>query len=74
LLFLTLSLLADFLLPLVWGLVVTLPIVFVSWWVVYKIEWNYTAIRYQLSGVLIAQPIPTIPRRFAPRNDKKETT
>jgi hypothetical protein len=39
LLFLTLSLVADFLLPIVWGLVLTLPIVLVCWWVVYKSEW-----------------------------------
>jgi hypothetical protein len=34
-----LSLLADFTLPLMWGLVATIPIVFLSWWIVYRSEW-----------------------------------
>jgi hypothetical protein len=38
-LILVLSLLADIVLPLMWGLVATIPIVFVSWWVVYKSGW-----------------------------------
>jgi len=38
-LFLVLSVLADIYLPLVWGLVATLPIVVFSWWVVYRSGW-----------------------------------
>jgi len=36
---LVLSLLADFVLPIMWGLVATIPIVFVSWWIVYRSDW-----------------------------------
>jgi uncharacterized membrane protein len=36
---LVLSLVADFVLPLMWGLVATIPIVIVSWWVVYRSGW-----------------------------------
>lgn len=34
-----LSILADFVLPIMWGLVATIPIVFVSWWIVYRSDW-----------------------------------
>jgi len=37
--FLVLSLLADFTLPLMWGLLATLPILLLSWWIAYKSEW-----------------------------------
>ena len=37
--FLGLSLLADVLLPFFWGMVATLPIVFLSWWLVYRSGW-----------------------------------
>lgn len=36
LIFVILSLAADFLLPLVWSLILTLPILVFSWWLVYK--------------------------------------
>jgi uncharacterized membrane protein len=34
-----LSLVMDFALPLVWGLIATVPIVFLSWWIVYRSGW-----------------------------------
>ncbi len=34
-----LSLIADVSLPLVWGLVATIPIFVVSWWIVYRSDW-----------------------------------
>jgi uncharacterized membrane protein len=37
--FITLSLIADFTLPLVWGLVLTIPMLALSWWVAYRSEW-----------------------------------
>jgi len=37
--FMGLSLLADFLLPLVWGVVATLPIAVLSWWIAYRSGW-----------------------------------
>jgi hypothetical protein len=37
--FMVLGLLADFLLPLWWGLAATLPIVFIAWWVAYRSDW-----------------------------------
>jgi hypothetical protein len=37
--FLVLGLIADFALPLMWGLVATIPIIFISWWVAYKSDW-----------------------------------
>lgn len=37
--FLGLSLLADVLLPFFWGMVATLPIVVLSWWLVYRSGW-----------------------------------
>jgi len=36
---LVLSLVADFVLPLMWGLVATIPIILVSWWIVYRSDW-----------------------------------
>ncbi len=32
-------LVADVVLPLWWGLLATIPIAFVSWWVAYRSEW-----------------------------------
>ncbi len=37
--FLILSLVADVYLPLVWGLLASLPIAIVSWWIVYRSDW-----------------------------------
>ena len=37
--FLALGLLADFLLPIWWGLAATIPIVFIAWWVAYRSDW-----------------------------------
>jgi uncharacterized membrane protein len=39
LIFIILSLIADFVLPLLWGLVATIPILFFSWWLVYRSGW-----------------------------------
>ena len=39
LLFLGLSLLADFVLPLLWGLLATIPIILLSWWIAYRSGW-----------------------------------
>jgi membrane protein implicated in regulation of membrane protease activity len=36
LIFIVLSLIADFVLPLVWSMIMTLPILVFSWWLVYK--------------------------------------
>jgi len=36
---LVLGTLADIVLPLLWGLVATIPIVFLSWWIVYRSNW-----------------------------------
>jgi len=36
---LVLGLIADFALPLIWGLIATIPIVFISWWIVYRTDW-----------------------------------
>ena len=38
-LFVCLGLIADFMLPLVWGLVATIPILAISWWVAYRSDW-----------------------------------
>ena len=35
--FVILSLLADCFLPLTWGLLATIPIVFLSWWIAYRL-------------------------------------
>lgn len=37
--FLGLSLLADVFLPFFWGMIATLPIVVLSWWLVYRSGW-----------------------------------
>ena len=37
--FTALGLLADFLLPIWWGLASTVPILFISWWVAYRSDW-----------------------------------
>jgi hypothetical protein len=39
LLFITLGLIADWILPFMWSLVATIPIVIFSWWVAYRSEW-----------------------------------
>jgi uncharacterized membrane protein len=39
LLFIMLGLVADFTLPLMWGLIATIPILILSWWVAYRSEW-----------------------------------
>ena len=38
-LFVVLGLVADFVLPLWWALIATIPIAVVSWWVAYRSEW-----------------------------------
>ncbi len=37
--FVILGLIADLCLPLVWGIVATVPIGFVSWWIAYRSDW-----------------------------------
>jgi len=37
--FLVLGLLADFVLPIWWGLAATLPIALIAWWVAYRSDW-----------------------------------
>ena len=37
--FIVLGLVADFVLPIWWALVATIPIAVVSWWVAYRSEW-----------------------------------
>jgi hypothetical protein len=37
--FLIFGLIADLALPLVWGLVATIPILFLSWWIAYRSDW-----------------------------------
>lgn len=39
LLFISLGLIADLILPLLWGIVATIPILMLSWWVAYRSEW-----------------------------------
>ena len=38
-LFIGLGLIADFVLPLWWGVAATIPILFVSWWIAYRSDW-----------------------------------
>jgi hypothetical protein len=38
-LFVALGLIADFVLPLWWGVAATIPILFVSWWIAYRSDW-----------------------------------
>lgn len=37
--FLMLGLLADLVLPLMWAIIITVPIAFSSWWIAYKSDW-----------------------------------
>jgi hypothetical protein len=37
--FIVLGLAADLFLPLMWGLVATIPIGIVSWWIAYRSNW-----------------------------------
>jgi hypothetical protein len=37
--FLGLSIVTDLFLPLAWGLIATVPIIAVSWWVAYRSDW-----------------------------------
>ncbi|MBA3693468.1 MAG: hypothetical protein H0W77_08540 [Acidobacteria bacterium] len=37
--FVLLGLLADVILPLLWGIVCTIPILFLSWWIAYRSDW-----------------------------------
>jgi hypothetical protein len=37
--FILLGLVADITLPLMWGVLATIPIAYVSWWVAYRSEW-----------------------------------
>jgi hypothetical protein len=39
LIFIGLGLLADMLLPLMWGVLATLPIAMLSWWIAYRSDW-----------------------------------
>jgi uncharacterized membrane protein len=39
LVFIVLSLIADFTLPLLWGLLATLPLLVLSWWIAYRSGW-----------------------------------
>jgi hypothetical protein len=39
LLFLTLDAGAGFMLPLLWSVLLTLPLVFLCWWIVYRSGW-----------------------------------
>ena len=39
LVFIVLSLIADFTLPLLWGLLATLPLIVLSWWIAYRSGW-----------------------------------
>lgn len=37
--FLVLSTVASIMLPLVWGLLATLPLALLSWWIAYRSDW-----------------------------------
>jgi hypothetical protein len=37
--FLSLSVVADVMLPLLWGLLATMPLVLLSWWIAYRSGW-----------------------------------
>ena len=37
--FIVLGLIADFTLPLLWGLLATIPLIALSWWVAYRSGW-----------------------------------
>jgi len=38
-LLLILSLIVDFVFPLLWSLLLTIPILFLSWWIAYRSNW-----------------------------------
>ena len=38
-LFLILSLIVDFVFPLMWSLLLTIPILFLSWWIAFRSNW-----------------------------------
>jgi uncharacterized membrane protein len=38
-LFILLGLMADVVFPLMWGIVATIPVLLLSWWVAYRSEW-----------------------------------
>jgi hypothetical protein len=37
--FIGLSLIADMILPLFWGVLATIPVAFLSWWIAYRSDW-----------------------------------
>ena len=37
--FLSLSLIADFTLPLLWGFLTMIPLLVLSWWIAYRSRW-----------------------------------
>jgi len=37
--FMLVGLLADVILPLMWSIILTIPILILSWWLAYKSEW-----------------------------------
>ena len=37
--FMLLGLCADVILPLMWGLLATIPVLFFSWWLAYRSDW-----------------------------------
>ncbi len=39
LIFMVLSTIADFSLPLLWGIIATIPIFALSWWIAYRSGW-----------------------------------
>jgi hypothetical protein len=39
LLFIVVSTIADVVLPLMWGLIATIPVVLLCWWIVYRTDW-----------------------------------
>ncbi len=39
LIFLVLGTIADFALPLMWGIIATIPILVLSWWIAYRTDW-----------------------------------
>jgi uncharacterized membrane protein len=38
-LFIVLGVIADLILPLIWGMIATVPILIFSWWVAYRSQW-----------------------------------
>jgi hypothetical protein len=38
-LFIVLGVIADLILPLMWGIIATVPILIFSWWVAYRSQW-----------------------------------